>query len=390
VPDIHLFVPEFDVEACLAGIRECLERGWTGDGYKTVEFEKAWGEYSGLPNPLFVNSGTAALHLALASLRRRRGWKDGDEIITTPLTFVATNHVILHERLEPVFADVDEYLCLDPESVRERITPKTRAVMFVGMGGNTGRMKEVMGICKEEDLAFILDGAHMAGTYFGGQHAGIGADAACFSFHAVKPLNTADSGVLCVKDPEVADVARKLAWFGINKTTYARAQQKAGYRWRYDVEDLGWKYNGNSIMAAIALAQLKQLESSNAKRRQLAAFYRWELGTSDAPLQPGLRSIPGVRSVLTAPDCVSSRHLYQILCSRRDELMTHLNSKGIYPGVHYQPNTRYRMYAGQSGNDRKCPQAEAAGDSLMSLPLHLKMTSDDVVRVVDAIQRFYA
>jgi dTDP-4-amino-4,6-dideoxygalactose transaminase len=368
--NIQLFVPDFDVEACLAGVRECLERGWTGDGFKTLELEKAWCAYAGFQNALFVNSGTAALHLALATLRRERGWKDGDEVISTPITFVATNHVILHERLKPVFADVDRYLCLDPASVFTRITPKTRAVIFVGVGGNAGRFHDIVEICKKTGIAVILDGAHMTGTKIAGLHAGLRADAACFSFHAVKPLNTGDSGMLCMKSVGNADVARRLAWFGIDKTTYARAQA-GSYRWRYDVTDLGWKYHGNAIMAAIGLAQLTRLEQSNMIRRQLAAAYDQAL--------IGRRTKP----IPVAPGCESSRHLYQVECDHRDELIEHLNRAEIFPGVHYWPNTRYPMYAGAD-----CPKAEQAGDRILSLPLHLKMTRDHVAYVARAIQEF--
>lgn len=371
--NLPLFVPEFDVEACLAGVRECLERGWTGDGFKTLELENAWKKYAGFENALFTNSGTAALHLALASLRRERGWRDGDEIISTPITFVATNHVILHERLKPVFADVDEYLCLDPVSVAQRITSKTRAVIFVGMGGNSGRLRDVIELCRDAGLAIIMDGAHMTGTWVkaAGIHAGIGADAACFSFHAVKPLNTGDSGMLCMKTAANDAVARRLAWFGIDKTTYARSQHGA-YRWRYDVTDLGWKYHGNSVMAAIGLAQLAKLDASNHVRRELADLY-------DASLR-GLRTKP----IPVAPGCLSSRHLYQVECDRRDELTEYLNRAGVFPGVHYWPNTRYSMYAGAA----RCPRAELAGDRILSLPLHLKMTCDHVKYVVEAVRKF--
>ena len=135
------------------------EKGWTGLGYKTGEFEEAWKNYTGLPHAHFVNSGTAGLHLALKLLKERGGWQEGDEVISTPLTFVSTNHVILYERLTPVFADVDEYLCLDPASVASRISARTRAVCFVGMGGNIGRYREVLEICRARGLALILDGA---------------------------------------------------------------------------------------------------------------------------------------------------------------------------------------------------------------------------------------
>ncbi len=140
---IQLFVPTFRIEECLAEIRQCLERGWTGIGYKTLEFEDAWVGYTGLPCAHFLNSATSGLHLAVRLFKERLGWSDGDEIISTPLTFVSTNHAILYEGMTPVFADVDESMCLDPDSVRERITERTRAIIFVGLGGNTGRLQAV-------------------------------------------------------------------------------------------------------------------------------------------------------------------------------------------------------------------------------------------------------
>src|SRR5207245_2363158 len=154
---IQLFVPTFRVEETLAEIRECLEKGWTGLGFKTVAFEDAWKSYTGLPYAHFLNSATAGLHLAVRLLKEKYGWQEGDEIISTPLTFVSTNHALLYEGLCPVFADVDEYLCLDPISVATRITPRTRAVLFVGMGGNTGQLDDIVRLCRERGLRLILD-----------------------------------------------------------------------------------------------------------------------------------------------------------------------------------------------------------------------------------------
>lgn len=136
---IQLFVPTFRTEECLEEIRECLEKGWTGLGFKTIQLEEKWKEYTGLPHAHYLNSATVGLDLAVNVLKEQNGWQDGDEIISTPMTFVSTNHAILYNKMKVVFADVDEYLCLDPKSVEERITAKTKAVMFVGLGGNTGR-----------------------------------------------------------------------------------------------------------------------------------------------------------------------------------------------------------------------------------------------------------
>ncbi|HYE86728.1 MAG TPA: aminotransferase class V-fold PLP-dependent enzyme, partial [Vicinamibacterales bacterium] len=182
---IQLFVPSFRVEECLEEIRECLEKGWTGLGFKTNRFEAEWAAYTGLPHAHFVASATAGLHLAVRLLKEREGWQDGDEIISSPLTFVSSNHAILYERLTPVFADVDEYLCLDPSSIEQRITPRTRAVIFVGLGGNAGRLREVVDVCRRRGLKLILDAAHMSGTRLGGRHVGSESDVTVFSFHAV-------------------------------------------------------------------------------------------------------------------------------------------------------------------------------------------------------------
>src|SRR4051812_29447373 len=216
---IHLFVPTFRIEECLEEVRECLEKGWTGLGYKTVAFEDAWRAYSGLPHAHFLGSATFGLHLALRLLGERDGWQAGDEVITTPITFVSTNHAILYEGLRPVFADVDEHLCLDPASVAERIGPRTRAVCFVGMGGNAGRYQEVLRLCRERGLRLILDAAHMSGTWVGERHAGWDADITVFSYQAVKNLPTADAGMICCAEAALDAEARKWTWLGINKDT---------------------------------------------------------------------------------------------------------------------------------------------------------------------------
>ncbi len=373
---IHLFVPIFRTDEIFAEIRECLERGWTGLGFKTVEIEEKWRAYSGLPHAHFLNSASSGLHLAVKLLKEQGGWKDGDEVVTTPLTFVSTNHAILYEKLAPVFADVDEHLCLDPASVRDRITPRTRAVMFVGMGGNPGRYGEVLAICRERGVKLVLDAAHMSGTWSGGRHAGHDADVSVFSFQAVKNLPTADSGMICFADAGLDEEARKWSWMGINKDTYTRTLSGGTYKWMYDVEHLGFKYHGNSIMAAMALVGLRYLDEDNARRRQICAAYDAELD-----------GVAAVERVPIMPGCTPSRHLYQVLVDRRDETMVRLNGQGIFPGVHYRDNTLYRMYAAGDGT---CPRARRASDRLISLPLHLRMTEADAVRVARTLREVLA
>lgn len=373
---IQLFVPTFEIEECLAEIRDCLEKGWTGLGYKTVEFEEAWKNYTGLNHAHFLNSATAGLNLALEVLHEKL-WKDEEgEVITTPLTFVSTNHAILRTGLRPVFADVDDTLCLSPDSVSSRITDKTKAVLFVGIGGNTGHYKEIVKICEENNLKLILDAAHMGGTrYVDGEMPGKEADVVVYSFQAVKNLPTADSGMVCFKDAEFDGIVRKKTWLGINKDTYLRTTSGGTYKWRYDVESVGEKYHGNSIMASIALVQLRYLDRDNAYRRQIASWYR--KGFEEYKDKIKLVNIPS--------NCESSCHLFQIIVESRDEMMLALNQQEIYPGVHYVDNTEYRMYAYADGT---CPNARYISEHVISLPMHLRLTYEDVQKIINTVIEF--
>lgn len=379
---IQLFIPTFHTEEVLAEIRECLEKGWTGIGFKTVEFEKEWQKYTsvfpeaasltGFRSALFLNSATAGLHLALATLKHFELWPTGSEVITTPLTFVSTNEAILYEYLNPVFADVDEYLCLDPKSVERMITPRTKAILFVGIGGNMGRYEEIRVLCRKYNLKLILDASHMAGTKWKSTNVFVGkdADAAVFSFQAVKNLPTADAGLLCFGPDGQADqkdeFARQQAWMGIDKDTYARSN-KNGYSWEYGVQRIGWKYNGNSIMAAMALVALRHLEEGNQRRRELCDIYDSLLGDK-------------IERVPMHPDCTPSRHLYQVLVDNRNKVIEQLRDAGIGAGVHYINNLHYPIFNSWR-NDDDCPKAEAASRRLLSLPLHLRLTDTDALCV---------
>lgn len=361
---IQLFVPTYRVEECLAGIRECLEVGWTGLGFKTIEFEALWKAYTKLPYAHFLGSATAGLHLAVRILKKQNDWSEGDEIISTPITFVSTNHAVKYEGMNVVMADVDDTGCLDAKSVEERITSRTRAVIFVGLGGNVGQYDEIVSLCRRNKIKLILDAAHMAGTRVKGRIPGADADVVVYSFQAVKNLPTADSGMICFADEANDKLARQQSWLGIDKDTFSRSESGGTYKWFYDVPDLGYKYHGNSIMAALAITQLKYLDQDNAYRRQVAAWY-----------ESLLRDIPQLRIVPVGEDCESSRHLFQVRVPRRDEVLLALNNCGIYPGVHYRDNTEYDMYAQQPYS---CPNARKFSDEVMSLPLHLRMTRDNV------------
>ncbi|SDA79113.1 dTDP-4-amino-4,6-dideoxygalactose transaminase [Butyrivibrio sp. INlla18] len=373
--DIQLFKAKYEVDECLSEIRECLEVGWTGMGFKTVKFEDAWKQYTGLPYAHYLNSSTMGLYLAVDILKEECGWNDDDEIITTPITFISTNHAIAKSGLKAVFADIDDTFCLDPKSVKEHITDKTKAVMYVGLGGNTGNYEEIVKICRENNLKFILDAAHMTGTRINGKIPGSEADVVVYSFQAVKNLPTADSGMICFKDGRLDEIVRKKAWLGINKDTYARTQNMGNYKWKYDVEYIGEKGHGNSVMASIGLVQLKYVDRDNAYRRTICNWYRERL-------EPYSDKITFVR---IEKGCESSCHLFQILVDDRDALIVALNQAGISPGVHYIANTEYKMYAYGKGT---CPHADYVSSHTLSLPLNLYLTRKDVDYICDEVIKF--
>ena len=369
---IQVLKPKFHVDECLEAVRECLEKGWTGMGFKTVQFEDAWKEYAGHPYAYYLNSNTVGLHLAVKILKMQNGWNDGDEIISTPITFISTNHAIMYENLHVTFADVDEYLCLDPVDVEKKITDKTRAVIFVGYGGRVGQLDKIIEICKKHGLKLILDAAHMSGTRVNGVVPGTwdGVDVTVYSFQAVKNLPTGDSGMICFKDEDNDKLARQLAWLGINKDTYARSN-KGTYAWKYDVDYVGYKYNGNAIMAAIGLVQLKYLDEENERRREIVKMYT-----------EGLKDNPNIKIVPAPYPEECSYHIFEIIVPDREALLQELAKNDIYGGVHYRDNTEYSMYTYANGI---CPKAHDVSQHIMTLPLHMWLTNEDVKTIIHTV-----
>jgi len=372
---INLFKPHFRNEEISEHWAECLNNGWTGLGFKTVQMEEEWKKYTGLPFAHFLNSNTSGLHLAVKILKDTNKWNEGDEIITSPFTFVSSNHAIMNERMKPVFADVDQHLCLDPEDVVRKITKKTRAIMFIGIGGNADQFDKIVEICKQYKLKLILDAAHMSGTFITRhgniEHIGQDSDVTVFSFQAVKNLPTSDSGMICFKNEDYDTLVRKLSWLGIDKDTYQRSNDKGTYKWEYDLVDVGFKYHGNSIMASMALVGLKYLEEDNSRRREICKMYEEGFKNTD------------IKFIPTHKDCVKpSRHLFQIVVNNRNKMMELLNGYGIYPGVHYRDNMLYKMY---KSNYCSCPNSHKLSEQVISLPLHMFLTNDDIKYIIEMV-----
>lgn len=369
---IQVLKPKFHIDECVCEVRECLEKGWTGMGFKTIQFEEEWKDYTGHSKAYYVNSNTVGLHLAVKILKMEYGWKDGDEIITTPITFVSTNHAILYENMHATFADIDEYLCLNPVDVEKKINEKTRAVIFVGYGGRVGQLDKIIDICKKHNLKLILDAAHMAGTRVNGVFPGTwdGVDVAVYSFQAVKNLPTGDSGMVCFAEEKHDKIARQLAWLGINKDTYTRSNAGT-YSWKYDVDYVGYKYNGNAIMAAIALVQLKYLDEDNIYRRHIVERY------NDA-----FKDNKNIKIVEAPYHNECSYHIYELIVPDRQKLIGDLRKQEIYCGVHYRDNTEYSMYRYAKGT---CPIAHEISKHIITLPLHLWLTDEEVEQIITGV-----
>lgn len=365
---VRLFRPKISEDAADAVV-EVLRSGWLGLGPKTAEFEDAFAAYTQSNYCVAVNSCTSALHLALRIL----DLPPGSEVITTPITFVSTNHVILYEQLKPVFADIEpDTGNLDINSVAKLINPNTRAIILMHYGGYPCALDEFYALAKQHNLNIIEDCAHACGATYKGQKIGSVGDIHAFSFHAVKNLPMGDGGALTVRSEEHWRRLRCLRWMGIDKDTFERSEEatRKSYNWDYDVSEVGFKYHMNDIQAAIGLAQLGHLNEDNAKRRKMASIYRSEL-----------KNTPGVQLLNYSDDRESSYHLCCILAEERDALVDKLRDNGVGVGVHYKRNDCYPMYG-------RCdlPNAESFSSHVMSLPLHLYLTEDEIHYVCKLIQ----
>ena len=224
-------------------------------------------------------------------------------------------------------------------------------------------------------MRLILDAAHMAGTRVNGICPGTwdGIDVTVYSFQAVKNLPTGDSGMICWGDNDSAELTKKLAWCGIDKDTYARSN-KGTYSWKYDIDYVGYKYNGNAIMAAIALVQLKYLDEENARRREIVKMY--DEGFKDNRL---IHVIPA-----PYPD-ECAYHLYELAVPDREGLLNYLSERGINCGVHYRDNTEYKVYQYAQGT---CPYAHDISQRLITMPLHMWLSDDEVKEIIDSVNAY--
>ncbi len=365
---VQLFKPNIS-EAAIEAVSKVLRSGWIGLGPKVAEFEEKFASHVGAKYAVAINSCTAALHLALII----SGIKEDDEVITTPLTFVSTNHVILYQRAVPVFSNIDPITyCISPESIEKMITPKTKAIMCVHYGGHPCDLDRLYKIATKYNLKVIEDAAHACGSSYKGRKIG-SFGLTCFSFHAVKNLPTGDGGMITTNDEGEYQRLKKLRWLGIDKDTYVRrGQDEAGaYLWKYDVPEVGYKCHMNDITAAIGIEQLNLVEEQNNYRRKLAEIYNQGL------IHPDIISLPYV-----SPDVVTAQHLYVIQVKRRDDLIVRLKAHNIDAGVHYLLNNMFPMFMNYRADVNAA--IEISGN-IISLPMHTLLSEEDVNRVINVL-----
>jgi Predicted pyridoxal phosphate-dependent enzyme apparently involved in regulation of cell wall biogenesis len=367
---IQLFKPLVSQEAIDAAAA-VLNSGWIGLGPKTLEFEQQFAKYIGCKYAAAVNSATSALHLACIV----SDIKKGDEVITTPITFVSTNHVILYQGATPVFCDVDEStLLIDLDKAEKLVTKRTKAIMVVHYGGNPVAIEKLYAFADRHNLKVIEDAAHACGATYNGRKIG-SFGLTCFSFHAVKNLPLGDGGMVTTDDESIYQELIRLRWMGIDKSTFAR--NKESYQWEYDVTEVGFKYHMNDIAAAMGIEHLKRLDEWNKRRQDMVDLYRRLL--SDV-------SSENINFLNITPGAQSANHLCVIKVKNRDKAVDKLKEAGIGVGVHYKPNHLYKPYAAYS-TGVFLPVAEKAYSEIISLPLHLYLTDDDIKFVVQAIKR---
>jgi perosamine synthetase len=365
---ITVFRPVVE-DGAIAAVNAVLRSGWPGPGPAVERFEESFARYVGAPHAVAVSSCTAALHLALLLLEVG----PGDEVITTPITFVGANEVILMAGATPVFADVDPSTgLLDPTSVAERVTPRTRAVIVTHLSGTPADLDALYAVAERRSIAVVEDAAHACGSAYRGVRIGGHPGMQAFSFQATKNLNAVDGGMLCVRSPELAARARRLRWMGISDDTWTRGRRGA-YRWAYRVDELGQRYTMSDLNAAMGLAHLGTLEVANERRRSIARRYR-----------EGLRGLPGVAIPAADPDSRSATYFSPVLVDGRDELCSWLAAHGIGSSVHFRRNDAHELF----GPAADLPGAERYWRRAITLPLHLRLTDHDVARVIDAVGAF--
>jgi dTDP-4-amino-4,6-dideoxygalactose transaminase len=355
----------------------CLRSGWLTTGHKVKQFEREFGEFIGAKHALAVNSCTAALHLALEAV----GVGPGDEVITTPMTFTATAAVIEHLGARPVFADVTaQTLNIDPEQIRRRLSPRTKAILPVHFAGQACDMDAIVDIARGAGVPVIEDAAHAIPTRYNGRMVGTLSDITCFSFYATKNVTTGEGGMVVTDRDDIMERMRLMHLHGMSKDAWKRYTQNGS--WSYEILAPGFKYNLTDNAAAIGIHQLRKCQAFHRRRLTIADQY-------DA----AFADLPGI-SIPRVEDRESHGwHLYVIqvdperLTIGRDAFIDQLIARNIGVSVHFIPLHVHPYYRERYAlRPQDFPNAWGAYERIVSLPIYAKMSDDDVRHVVDAVR----
>ena len=359
----------------ITAVSNAIRSGWITMGEQTHRFESLFSEYIGAPYCVALNSGTAALHLALCCM----GISPGDEVIIPAMTFTATAEVVRYFNARPVMADISrETLCLDPGDFKKRITSNTKAVIPVHYGGQPADMDEIRAIARDHHLAVIEDAAHALPSLYKDQKIGTLSDITCFSFYATKTLSTGEGGMAVTGNEHWADLMKQLRLHGISRDAWNR-YSSAG-KWQYDVQHAGFKYNMSDINASMGIVQLAKIDRLLNMRRSIAEKYNTAFGENDAFIPYRIRQ-----------DRDTSWHLYPLMLNLdclntgRDRFIEELKEKEISTSVHFIPLYRFTYYGKEYGLPAAFPNTEWAFERTLSLPIFPGMTGDEVDYVIDVV-----
>jgi dTDP-4-amino-4,6-dideoxygalactose transaminase len=355
---------------------DTLRSGWLGTGPKVAEFEDIFKGYTGAKFAIALNSCTAGLHLAMLV----SGIRQGDEVITTPLTFCSTANAIIHTRATPIFVDVEkESMNIDPEKIEEAITPRSRAVIPVHLAGRPCNMDVIMKIAKKHDLLVIEDAAHCIEGWYKGKKIGNIGDMTCFSFYVTKNIVTGEGGMVTTNREIWADKIKMYGLHGLSKDAWKRYSDEGFVH--YQVIFPGFKYNMMDIQASLGIHQMNRIDRYLKRREEI-----WER------YNKAFCNLPVICPSEPEKDTVHARHLYTLLIDidkikkNRDTIQQELHELNIGTGIHFislHLHDYYRKSFGFKSHD--FPNAKFISDRTISLPLSAKLSDEDVEDVIEAV-----
>lgn len=354
-----------------------LRSGWIGTGPKVAKFEQMFAEYKGCSHAIAVSSCTAALHLSMLAI----DMEPGDEVIVPTLTFGATANAVIHAGGRPVLVDCErDTMNIDPEDIKRKITPRTKAIIPVHFAGRPCDMDALSAIAEEHNLKVIEDCAHAVETEYHGKKAGTFGDLGCFSFYVTKNIITGEGGMVITENEEYANKIKILALHGMTKDAWKRFSDE-GYK-HYQYVYCGYKYNMTDIQASLGVHQLPRVETYWERRREIWDYYDEAL--RDLPLFTPAPDEPGTRH---------AHHLYTILLDlenlaiTRDWFLEEMTKRNIGVGVHYIALHLHPYFQKEFGyKEGDFPNAEWISERTVSLPLSARMSKNDATCVVEAIR----